>query len=421
MMSANNPLVFFKQNMIYKRSDIHQRFGGQSQGGISTPSQFPVIFLFHTSKGKNYGYQDGWNDDGTYLYSGEGTRGDMKFEKGNRAIRDHLKNKEHLLLFEERARGYYRFLGIFDCIAYTYSETIDEQKNIRQGIVFQLLLTTAFEEGLEPPKDDFSIPLIELRKKAIQAADSSPSNKIGRKSVSTYYARSEEVARYVKKRALGFCEGCGKPAPFLTKSGIPYLEPHHTIRRADRGPDSPNTVIALCPNCHKRIDNGKDGNQFNEFLKKRVKFIEDKIAKNAFSNVAAAIIVDNNYRVLIAKRRDKDEIGGCWEFVGGTIKEGEDLKTCLKREIFEELTITIEDIDPFYAVYYDYGDFTIRLFSGITTQYTGNIVLKDHSQFKWIARGRAHIDPTTLKSYPLCSADKLILKQLYRYNQRQPD
>ncbi len=37
----------FEVGKEYKRStDIHGVYGGQAQGGISTPKSYPVIFLF---------------------------------------------------------------------------------------------------------------------------------------------------------------------------------------------------------------------------------------------------------------------------------------------------------------------------------------------------------------------------------------
>jgi hypothetical protein len=37
----------FQKGVTYsRRSDIHDRFGGQQQGGISTPKGFPYVFLF---------------------------------------------------------------------------------------------------------------------------------------------------------------------------------------------------------------------------------------------------------------------------------------------------------------------------------------------------------------------------------------
>ena len=45
----------------YKRSEIHDEWGGQRQGGISTPKDYPVIFLFSTARGNEYGYEEGRN------------------------------------------------------------------------------------------------------------------------------------------------------------------------------------------------------------------------------------------------------------------------------------------------------------------------------------------------------------------------
>ena len=51
--------------------------------------------------------------------------------------------------------------------------------------------------------------------------------------------RSAAVREYVLARSTGVCEGCGTPAPFVTAQGAPYLEPHHTRRLSDGGPDHP--------------------------------------------------------------------------------------------------------------------------------------------------------------------------------------
>ncbi len=63
----------------YKRSDLHQKYGGQEQGGISTPSRHSFIMLFTGEQGQQYGYRDGWSEDGLFPYTGEGQRGDMPF------------------------------------------------------------------------------------------------------------------------------------------------------------------------------------------------------------------------------------------------------------------------------------------------------------------------------------------------------
>jgi len=47
---------------IYRRTTLHEHFGGQQQGGISTPSRYPMILLFTGASGVQHGYEDGWSD-----------------------------------------------------------------------------------------------------------------------------------------------------------------------------------------------------------------------------------------------------------------------------------------------------------------------------------------------------------------------
>jgi 5-methylcytosine-specific restriction protein A len=84
----------------YLRRDLRARYGGQRQGGISTPSAFPLILLFTGESSSKYVYDDGWISPDLFLYSGEGQEGDMQFVLGNRGIRDHIQNGKDLHLFE---------------------------------------------------------------------------------------------------------------------------------------------------------------------------------------------------------------------------------------------------------------------------------------------------------------------------------
>lgn len=89
------------------------------------------------------------------------------------------------------------------------------------------------------------------------------------------YTRSSKVKQYVKTRADGVCEGCGEAAPFTSKTGEPYLHAHHIYELSDGGSDTPDTVIALCPNCHYRVHHGKDGDEYNEMLEQKLSKIEN--------------------------------------------------------------------------------------------------------------------------------------------------
>jgi hypothetical protein len=78
--------------------------------------------------------------------------------------------------------------------------------------------------------------------------------------------RSRAIRIYAVRRANGRCEACDAPAPFITPQGHPYLESHHITRVSDGGPDHPQAVIALCPNCHRRAHYSVDAHTFKQQL-----------------------------------------------------------------------------------------------------------------------------------------------------------
>jgi len=128
----------FIKGHVYRRRDLHSLYGGQQQGGISTPSKHPFIFLFTSERGEAYGYKDGWQEDGTFLYTGEGQRGDMTFTRGNLAIRDHAANGKSLHLFEKAHMGHVRYVSQMVCEGYYITQGRDIDGKERAVIVFVL-------------------------------------------------------------------------------------------------------------------------------------------------------------------------------------------------------------------------------------------------------------------------------------------
>ena len=260
----------------HRQRDIHQIYGGQERGGISTPNGVPYVFLFTGDSGGQYGYQDGWREDGVFDYTGEGQSGDMQFVRGNRAIRDHLRDGRDLLLFEALAtKGNYRFVGCFGCAGWERRPAPDRDESQRQALVFQLLPAYGMEETERSegaPEGASERTIEELRAAAYLATvpAPAPSSDVRR----LYYARSAAVRAYVLARAVGACEACGRAAPFERSDGTPYLEPHHTRRVADGGPDHPKWVGAVCPNCHREIHYGAGGKALNRKLQDALVRIE---------------------------------------------------------------------------------------------------------------------------------------------------
>lgn len=268
----------FDLGRIYKRSDIHAAHGGQQQGGISTPKDRPYILLF-TGSGEPYGYHDGWTEDRVFLYSGVSHVGDMEFTGGNKAVREHAKDGRDLHLFEQVTAGRVRYLGGFACCSWHFRRAKDKSGKPRRAIIFHLVpLAEVHTPAPSSPSAPTQLPLDlqplgELRKKAFagasEAEEASP-----RKAKRVYDERSEALRAYVLRRARGVCEACGKSAPFHRRDGSPYLEPHHTRRLSDGGPDHPRWVGAVCPNCHREIHHGLHGERLNRKLQDHLGTVE---------------------------------------------------------------------------------------------------------------------------------------------------
>ena len=73
---------------------------------------------------------------------------------------------------------------------------------------------------------------------------------------SSFYRKDPSVRVYelmAITHAEGKCELCGNEAPFIDKSGTPYLEVHFVDWLSEGGEPIPTNMVALCPNCHRRI------------------------------------------------------------------------------------------------------------------------------------------------------------------------
>lgn len=96
------------------RKELHQRFGGQQQGGISPSAQTPNVFVFYDPEtGEKHGYYDDWQADGCLHYTGEGQRGDQEMKAGNAAILNHKADGRALRIFRG-ARGTVTYEGEFE-------------------------------------------------------------------------------------------------------------------------------------------------------------------------------------------------------------------------------------------------------------------------------------------------------------------
>lgn len=128
----------FKVGAIYIRTNIHDRYGGQRQVGISVLKDYPMILLFGGMLGRQHGYENGFQDDGSFWYYGQGQRGDMKLTGANLALANHSKYGKSLHLFQAIGGGNVRYEGEFYCEKYCDRKAEDTDGNLRRAIVFEL-------------------------------------------------------------------------------------------------------------------------------------------------------------------------------------------------------------------------------------------------------------------------------------------
>ncbi|MEE4665966.1 HNH endonuclease signature motif containing protein [Pseudomonas alliivorans] len=287
LRSAPKP-EFVKGEIYDRRSEIHDPFGGSFQSGIAPSDKSPAIFLFTGSSGEQYGYVDEMDESGVYSYTGEGQVGHMTLTRGNLAIREHAATGRAIHLFKtlEKRKGQ-KYIGEFVCADLSWAEGPDKNGETRKIIRFNLVPASHLLEHEEaaPDKlipDNQSFEFEALRARAYEATIAN-FNKDKLQTIRTLYSRSKDVKAYVLKRAEGLCESCGTPAPFVTKAGQAYLEPHHVNRLSDGGLDHPKFVAAVCPTCHKEIHYGALGEKKNEALKQVIinkESIADRKLKN---------------------------------------------------------------------------------------------------------------------------------------------
>ncbi len=121
---------------VYKRSHIHDEYGGNRQGGISGSAKFPYIFIFSGKAGHQHGYKDQWENPNIFSYTGEGQIDDMRFIKGNLALRDHIANGKRVFLFIEDIRSFVKFQGELILDSVDYFKGPDREGKERVAIKF---------------------------------------------------------------------------------------------------------------------------------------------------------------------------------------------------------------------------------------------------------------------------------------------
>lgn len=129
----------------------------------------------------------------------------------------------------------------------------------------------------------------------------------------------------------------------------------------------------------------------------------------SFLNVAVAVIVDEQQRILIAQRPMHQSHGGCWEFPGGKLEPNESSESALVREVKEEIGLEVHEYQFLGEINHQYSDKTVRLIVFLVTQFSGKpLCLEGQLAIKWTKRQELH-----LQNFPAANCEIITMVNTY--------
>lgn len=104
-----------------------------------------------------------------------------------------------------------------------------------------------------------------------------------------------------------------------------------------------------------------------------------------WTEVAAGILLRGDGAMLLSSRPVGKPYAGYWEFPGGKIEAGESVEQALRRELQEELGITIASAQPWKVTEHDYPHALVRLHWCKVFDWQGEFEMREGQRMAWQA------------------------------------
>ena len=130
--------------------------------------------------------------------------------------------------------------------------------------------------------------------------------------------------------------------------------------------------------------------------------MEDELGRKPIE-VVAAVIRDDEGKILIAQRPQNKHQGGKWEFPGGKVEAGESRRAALARELNEELGIEVGHSSRLISAYHEYEDKSIYLDVYEITQWDGAAIGREGQPIQWVS-------PSALNDFEFPDANRPIIE-----------
>jgi mutator protein MutT len=110
-------------------------------------------------------------------------------------------------------------------------------------------------------------------------------------------------------------------------------------------------------------------------------------------------------QILICRRRSNGSFGGYWEFPGGKIEPGETAAECVRRELREELDITVTPVRGLDVIEHEYPKARVRLHPFLCRHDAGEPTAVSAAEFVWVI-------PPALRDYRFPGGNRGLVESL---------
>lgn len=100
-------------------------------------------------------------------------------------------------------------------------------------------------------------------------------------------------------------------------------------------------------------------------------------------DVAVGVLIDRQGQFLLTSRPEGKVYAGYWEFPGGKLEAGETVEAALRRELHEELGITIGEARPWKVELVDYPHALVRLHFCKVHDWQGEFEMRERQAMAW--------------------------------------
>lgn len=100
-------------------------------------------------------------------------------------------------------------------------------------------------------------------------------------------------------------------------------------------------------------------------------------------DVAVGVLVNTSGALLLTSRPEGKVYAGYWEFPGGKLEANETVEQALRRELQEEIGITIGAVQPWRQKLVDYPHAMVCLHFCKVFEWTGELQMHEGQQFSW--------------------------------------